>query len=120
METITVELPPQLAEDVRQHQADLTRILEIGLAQIKAERATPPDATETQHTRAMAERARIMQVLAADPHISVPTLDPEMIRRHNHPPIEVGGKPLSEIIIEDRGPLSVLHEVLCADSVAAL
>ncbi len=105
MHTITLEIPDDLVETARQHQAELPRIVEQGLKRLngkKRKRATKP---KTPHELALAERARILQILAADEYISIPTLDPEISKQHDHPPIAIGGKPLSEIIIADRGPL---------------
>ena len=103
MTTITLEVPDELVETAREHQIELSRMIEQTLKRLTAEkyqRATQP---KTPRELALEERARIMQILAADDAISIPALDPEISRQHDHPPIPMGSKPLSEIIIEERG-----------------
>ena len=105
METIILELPEHLAAEVRKHQAEMPQVIEWGLERLKAEERETPETPEAQRARALEEHERTIQVLVASGLVEPPTYDPEAIKRHDHPPIEVGGKPASEMIIEDRGPL---------------
>ena len=105
MTTITLELPEQLAEQIRRYQADLSHIFELGLQRLKEEKPRTATAAVSGRERMIQERERIDQALLASGLIALPLPDPHKKKRRRHPPIHIGGKPLSEIIIEQRGPL---------------
>ncbi len=105
MTTVTLELPEQLAAEVKKHEAEMPQVIEWGLERLQTTQTVPPNSRDAQRTHALTERERTIQILVASGLVTPPTYDPEVMQRHNHPPIEIGGKPLSEIIIEDRGPL---------------
>jgi hypothetical protein len=97
MVTISLELPDELAERLMPLRDRLPEIIELGLRQW-------PDTelvmlTPRQH----------VEHLWATTGLIVP-LDPEIARRYSksrrrRTPIQAGGKPASEIIIEQRGKL---------------
>jgi hypothetical protein len=102
METILVEVSPELAERLRTHSSQLTQILEWGLHYIEAEetleiksasleRQKTPDAL-----RASGLLLDLDRTLAARYQAGAETL--------RRTPVYVKGKPLSEIIVAERGP----------------
>ncbi|GAB4418598.1 MAG: hypothetical protein Fur0044_14670 [Anaerolineae bacterium] len=96
MVTILLELPDDLAQRLTPLRDRLPEIIELGLRQWSD--AEP----------ALTSRQRVEQIWAATGLI-VP-LDPAIARRYaksrqRRTPIQAGGKPASEIIIEQRGKL---------------
>ncbi len=96
MTDITISIPDALMEKLRPHLHELPRVLELGVEQVVH---IPP--VEPQSFR-----KRIMQMLA-DQGIAHP-LDKSLvtIRDPNRSPqkrLKIDGKPLSEIITEQRG-----------------
>jgi hypothetical protein len=98
METIALEIPPELAERIKPYRDDLTRILQLGLHE-----------WETLHKggATVSLRERTLRALRATGLIE--PLSPAIVeryvptpRRRRHGPIKAAGKPASEIIIEHR------------------
>ena len=94
-EVIQIQVPSDLARRLRLHQDDLPRILEQGLRSIeKVEAAT-------------ASRKDVIAALRSTGILV--ELDPAIAARYRaaskrrSTPVQVPGKPLSEIIIEERG-----------------
>ena len=97
METIVLQIPNDLAEQIKPHRHELDRILRLGLSQLVA------GETESSRNRALrALRATgLIQPIA-------PRLASHYAaagRRVRRPPLRLPGKPLSEIIVEQRGRL---------------
>ena len=102
METIQVEVSPELAERLRTYSSQLTQILEWGLHYVEAEEA--PEVKS-----ASLERQKTLDALRASGLML--ELDPTLAARYQagaetsrRTPIYVKGKPLSEIIVAERGP----------------
>ena len=97
MVTIALELPDELAQRLTPLQDRLPEIIELGLRHWPETPSVAPTL-----------RQRVEQIWATTGLI-VP-LDPAMVRRYPAPqmprtPVQAGGKPASEIIIEQRGRL---------------
>ncbi len=92
MSTITIEVPKDLAARLRPHRKRLPQILERGLAQMESE---PTDDL----------RDRTLQVLKSTGLVHLPR--PRKGTRRRHTPLKIAGKPLSEMIIEQRGRLDL-------------
>jgi hypothetical protein len=102
METIQVEVSPELAERLRTHSSQLTQILEWGLHYVEAEEAH-------EVKGASLERQKTLDALRASGLLL--NLDRTLAARYQaggetsrRTPIYVKGKPLSEIIVAERGP----------------
>ncbi len=102
METIQLEVSPELAQRLRTHAGKLTEILEWGLHYVEAE--------ETPEVKsASLERQKTLDALRASGLLL--DLDRTLAARYQagaetsrRTPIYVKGKPLSEIIVAERGP----------------
>ncbi len=102
METIQVEVSSELAQRLRTYPDKLTQILERGLHIIEAEER--PAATSISSARQKTLDALRASGLMLE-------LDPTLVKRYRAgidkprcTPVYVKGKPLSEIIIAERGP----------------
>ena len=97
MTELTISIPDPLMEKLRPYLKDLPRILELGVAQV--ERPAPP--------KQLAKRERIRQMLI-EKGIVKPfdksLLPPGVLDSPRQKPLVIPGKPVSEIIIEQRGP----------------
>lgn len=96
MTIIQLEIPDKLAEKLKPYQDRLAELLELGL-QTWQERE--------QETTPQSDKERLWQVLAASGRVSLPkpyTGEEPYISRT---PVPASGKPASEIVIEQRGPL---------------
>jgi hypothetical protein len=102
METVEIQVTKELAQQLRFYKNELPRLLELGLRFLKTERMTQPLIESTslslqEQTISVLRRAgatgpdakSIVQYLAK----------PEMKTRQ---PIRAGGKPASDMIIEER------------------
>jgi len=94
METIQIEVSPELARRLRPYQSELPRILEWGLRQVEGE------------SEAMAQQKRIVAVLRQAGAVGP---DPEEVAQYvagcenqRWTPVEAGGKSASDMIIEER------------------
>ena len=104
MTTVTLELPERLAAEVQKHRAEMPQVIEWGLAQLRTSQSTSSESLTVHRARVVAERERIIQRLLASGLISSPLPSRRKTKRQRRPPIKIEGKPLSETIIEDRGP----------------
>jgi hypothetical protein len=92
MREITIEIPDQLAERLSPYREQLPQILERGLADLETASPRPDD-----------WRERTIRVLMATGLVRMP--ETSLRPRRRHTPIKMTGKPLSELIIEQRGQL---------------
>jgi len=97
MVTISLELPDELARRLTPHRDRLPEIIELGLRQ-----------WQNTEPASLTPRQRVEQIWATTGLI-VP-LDPAIVHRYpmsqeRRIPIRAGGKPASQIIIEQRGSL---------------
>ena len=99
METIQIEVSPELARRLRPYQRELPRILEWGLRRVEreTEAGTPSPPTRTDVLAALRSTGMLVE------------LDPAIAARYRagsnqqaRIPVRVEGKPLSEMIIEER------------------
>lgn len=95
MVTIQLEIPDELAKKLTPYRNQLLELLELGL-QERLER-------ERQEQRG--QREGLLQVLAASGKVKMPKPYTGTRRYVRHTPVPITGKPVSEIIIEQRGPL---------------
>lgn len=82
-------MPDELAQRLMQYRARWVEVLEAGLRTIEP----PQNDTETMQA--------VLQKLAHEGKLILPSPAPQPYQRH--PLIELSGKPLSEIVIEQRG-----------------
>ncbi len=94
MTIIQLEISDKLAEKLKPYQDRLVELLELGL-QTWQEQESPPQS----------ERQRLLQVLAASGRVSLPKPYTGEEPYISHTPVPSSGKPASEIVIEQRGPL---------------
>lgn len=99
METIQIQVPSELARRLRPYQGELPRILEWGLRHLERE-------TEAK-SLALPTRADVLAALRSTGILV--ELDPSIVARYRagsdqqrSAPVWVKGKPLSEMIIEER------------------
>lgn len=95
MITIPLQVPEDLAERLKPLQNQLVEIIELGLRQMEK-----PD---TEAKADQEAKSRLLKVLLSTGIVTPPdpSTPPTYVR---HTPIQAGGKPVSEIIIEQRGP----------------
>lgn len=97
MTNLTISIPDELMEKLRPHLQELPRLLELGVEQI--EQVTP--------TGKPSHRERIIRLLAekglAHP-LNKNLLPTGVADSPRQKPLVIPGKPVSEIIIEQRGP----------------
>ena len=94
MITIPIKLPDELARRLLPMQDRLPDIIERGLREIEAEAQESSPLT--------ARKAQILKALQSTGIVSMPEVS-SVAKATRHSPIEVGGQPASEIIIEQRG-----------------
>ena len=95
MYTIQLELQDTLAKKLAPYRDHLVEVLELGL-QVWLER---------ERRERLPPREHLLQVLAASDKVEVPktyTGEKPYVR---HTPIPITGKPVSKLVIEQRGPL---------------
>lgn len=104
METIKVQVSSELAQRLRPYQSELPRILEWGLRHIEKEMEE-----ETRAELAPEAVALQTRVLAALRRVGAIGPDPEEMAQYlagyenqHWTPIQAGGKPASEMIVEER------------------
>jgi hypothetical protein len=95
MSTIRLEIPNELAEKLAPYQDQLPELLELGLQEW----------LERQQQERLALRKRLLQVLAASGKVEIPRPYVGEKPYVRHTPVPITGKPVSELIIEQRGPL---------------
>lgn len=92
MSSITIQVPKELAVRLRPYRKKLPEILELGLAQAESRTESTADLRE-----------RTLRALESTGIVRLP--NPQLGTQQRHPPLKIPGKPLSEIIIEQRGRL---------------
>lgn len=95
MTTIQLEVPNELAEKLDPYYDKLVDLLELGLQKWQ----------EREQQARQTEQERIFQVLAASDIVTVPKPYTGKEPYVSHTPVPATGKPASEIVIEQRGPL---------------
>jgi len=93
MTTIELKIPDNLAKRLRPHQNELVQLLELGLEQRLAQE------------KERVSRQQIMQALRESGLVEMPQPLPVGQVRERHTPMPMNGRPLSEIIVEQRGAL---------------
>jgi hypothetical protein len=95
MHTIQLELRDELAEKLAPYHDKLLELLELGLQEW----------LERERQKHLSPKERLLQILAASDKIKMPrpyTGEEPYVR---HTPVPITGKPVSELLIEQRGPL---------------
>ena len=102
MEIIQIQVPSELARRLRSHQSELPRILERGLRYIEREGKVQPGMSASPTKEDVLVALRTTGILVE--------LDPVIGGRYRAgsskqrgTPVQVQGKPLSEMIVEERG-----------------
>jgi len=93
---LTIQLPDDLARRLKPVQDRLPEIIELGLRHWQV--TEPVSLTPRQQVEQIWARAGLV---VSHPPIS----DQDTKLRERQKPLKVGGKPASQIIIEQRGPL---------------
>jgi len=100
MKQVMLDIPDELAERLRPYWNDLARILQLGLGQAERQAPEPTVTPRERAIRLLKEKRlahpldeRLARGYLASPHPRVRTA-----------PIQAGGQPASEWIIEQRGP----------------
>ena len=96
MSIIQIEIPDKLAKKLRPYQDRLVELLELGLQKWQEREQNEYQTQEKEHPS---------QILAASGRVTLPkpyTGKKPYVRRT---PVPITGKPVSEILIEQRGPL---------------
>ncbi|MDE3088233.1 MAG: hypothetical protein KGJ80_02455 [Chloroflexota bacterium] len=96
MSSITIQVPKELAVRLRPYRKKLPEILELGLAQVESQAESKADLRE--RTLRVLESTGLIRPLTLSRYIERP-------QRPRRTPLKIPGKPLSEIIIEQRGKL---------------
>ena len=101
VETIQIQVPTELARRLLPYRSELPRILEWGLRHIEIERETEAESLPSPTRQAVLAALRSTGIIVE--------LDPVIAARYRagseqqrRPPVWVEGKPLSEMIIEER------------------
>ena len=94
MHTIQLDIPDELAERLEPYSDHLLILLELGLQAWMAH--------EQQEHGAV--REDILQILAVPGKVTLPQPYPGPEPYVRHTPIPITGKPISELVIEYRGP----------------
>ena len=88
MRVVQIEIPEDLADRLAPYQDQLVELLEIGLRDRQKEQTTPRD--------------QVYHALAASGRVIIPlqrAAEPTYVRQM---PVSITGKPVSEIVIEQR------------------
>jgi hypothetical protein len=92
---IELQVSEELAQRLAPYQNQLPELLEAGLRVWQDEEHATNEATLQE---------RIRRVLAASGRVRLPKADLGMKPYTRHTPVPITGKPVSEIVIEQRGP----------------
>lgn len=108
METLQIQVPTDLFQRLRPYQDDLVRLLELGLHYLeqKPTKLQPFDLAEFKKSEEYQQQKQLHQLLQEN-GITTPNVDSrlEYIMHQNNQnwqPIPISGKPVSQIIIEQR------------------
>ena len=96
MSIIRIEIPDKLAKKLRPYQDRLVELLELGLQKWQE---------REQDEHQIQQQEALSQILAVSGKVTLPkpyTGEKPYVR---HTPVPITGKPISEILIEQRGPL---------------
>ena len=94
MHIIQLDIPDELAEKLAPYSDHLSALLELGLQAWMAQE-------QLEHG---ALREGILQILAASGKVAIPQPYPGPGPYVRYTPIPITGKPVSELVIEHRGP----------------
>lgn len=94
MQTIQVEVPDDLAVELRPYRHQLPQLLKAGLQVFRQ---------STQMSMAETVPAQIRRTLAASGRVRLPQPDLATKPYVYHTPVPITGQPVSEIAIEQRG-----------------
>jgi len=95
MYTMQLELQDELAEKLAPYHDQLPELLELGLQQW----------LERQRQERLVLREDLLKVLAASDKVTLPRPFAGEKPYERSTPVPITGKPVSEIVIEQRGPL---------------
>lgn len=95
MSTIQIDIPDALAQKLAPHQDRLVELLELGLQKW----------LEHEDRDLATQREKVFRELAAAGKISLPKSSTHKEPYISHTPVHSTGKPASEIINEQRGPV---------------
>ena len=98
MVTIPLRVSEQLAGRIIPLQDRLTEIIELGLRQIEAEANVSAEANR------VVNKLQVLAALSATGLVTLPRLTTPSRNRVRHTPIKSGGLPVSQMIIQERGP----------------
>ncbi len=104
METIQIQISAELVQRLRPYQDDLAHLLEWGLRYLEEKDTTKPE-LET-YVKQKQLMAALRQAGAVGPDIATTANYLAQPDNQNWQPIQAGGKPASEIIIEQRRGLT--------------
>lgn len=96
MSIIRIEISDKLAKKLRPYQDRLIELLELGLQKVQ-------EREQDEHQSQQQEQ--LFQILATSDKVTLPkpyTGEKPYVRQT---PVPITGKPISEILIEQRGPL---------------
>jgi len=94
MHTIQLDVPDELAERLAPHSDHLAALLELGLQAWMAH--------EQQEHGAVQED--MLRILGTSGSVTIPQPHPGLEPYVRHTPIPITGKPVSELVIAQRGP----------------
>ena len=95
MQTIQLQISDELAKQLAPYREQWTALLEAGL---RAWQQTAPA------NQGESEAEQVRRVLAASGRVRVPKPYPGKKPYVRHTPVLITGQPVSEIVIEQRGP----------------
>jgi len=104
METIEIQVPSELGQRLRPYQHDLARLLELGLRYLEENKPTQPEIEPDDEQKQLMNALR--QAGTIGPDISTTARYLAQPDNQNWRPIPAGGKPASQIIIEQRRGLN--------------
>lgn len=95
MTTIQLNIPSELAEKLEPYRDHLEELLELGLQKF----------LEHEQQERQTRRDQLLQAIASSNKVKLPQSYPDSPPYRRHTPIDIAGKAVSEIVIEQRGPL---------------
>lgn len=105
LETLQIQVPMDLFQRLQPYQNDLVKVLELGLHYLE-EKTAPFDLAKFKNSEVYHRQKRLCQLLEEN-GIIAPDIDRRLeyiLHRSNQDwqPISLSGKPVSQIIIEQR------------------
>jgi hypothetical protein len=106
METLQIQVSTELFQRLQPYQTDWAKLLELGLRYFTQETPLPFDLEQYKLTEEYQEQKRLHEIMRQN-GVIVPDLDTRLKYvmhpdNQNRQPIKAGGKPASQIIIEQR------------------